>query len=498
MTILEKVKDTIAKYGMLKSGDKVLVCVSGGADSVALLHILNSLAGEIGISLHIAHLDHMIRQRESYEDMLFVQRLARVLSIPVTVSRINIPQIIKERGSSLEDTARDERYGFFLKVASKIKANRIATAHTMDDQAETVLMRLLRGSGVTGLRGIPPKRKAGSATIIRPVIRIWRSQIEGYLKENNIDFRYDSSNLDTGILRNRLRLKLLPLLKKDYNPNISEVLANIAENLNDTFEYMEKEARSAFLDSMERTHQGEVVLSLNKLFKKSLAIQKEVVRMAIKELKGDLNRITYSHWQDIESLIEEKSTGASLDLPDGIRCIKEYGRLIFCKGKGKVPIPWRGGFPLQKGAFPVQLPGPLAGRVPTITDIPEMGLEVATRILLRNGKKLSKRLNGKTAAFFDLDKIVLPLALRYKRDGDRFVPLGMKGSKKLKDLFIDEKVPRGMRERMPVVVTGYMPQSNLGVHEKIIWVPPLRIADEVKVTGETKRVLKMSISNLIA
>lgn len=477
MTILEKVKNTIVKYKMLRKGDRVLVCVSGGADSVALLHVLNRLRGGLGISLHIAHLDHMMRPRESHKDMLFVKKIAKRFDIPVTASRINVPQIVQKKGSSLEDTARDERYKFFLKVALKINANKIATAHTMDDQAETVLMRLLRGSGVTGLRGIPPKRSMDNCLVLRPLIRIWKRDLVDYLKENNLNFRLDSSNLDINILRNRIRLKLLPLIKKGYNPNISEVLVNISENLNDIFEYMEEESRKAFLDSRMKANDDEVAISLSKLLKRDIAIQKEIVRMAIRELKGDLNRITYNHWQDIDSMIKEKSTGASLDLPDGIRCIKEYERLVFCRRKKKSPG-------LRK-TFSVSLPG--------TTDIHEMGLEVVTRIL-GTRKELPKELKRKknsiyedTEEFFDFDKIILPLALRYKRQGDRLVPLGMKGTKKLKDLFIDEKIARDVRERIPVVITGR------GAHERIIWVPPLRIADAVKVTDDTKRVVGISI-----
>lgn len=326
--MFDQAKETIAKYGMLKKGDGVVIGVSGGPDSVALLFLLNSLKKEFSLTLHIAHLNHKLREQESEQDSCFVNDLGERLKIPVTVDCQDVLKLARMKKDSVEEMGRRLRYEFFVKVARDKKMKKIAVGHTADDQVETVLMRIIRGSGLSGLCGIPPTRYLNECLIIRPLIESSRAKIEDYLKKNKIATRVDSSNKDNYYFRNRIRNKLIPLLQKEYNPNIKEILVNFAENISGDYELLNKIAQRHFR-IVSKKEEGRVSLDLKKFngFKK--ATQRMVVREAIKTLKGDLKRIDYRHWKELEDLINKRHGNAGVDLPDHVSAIKKKGELIF-------------------------------------------------------------------------------------------------------------------------------------------------------------------------
>ncbi|MCK4262385.1 tRNA lysidine(34) synthetase TilS, partial [bacterium] len=227
----EKVRRTIVRYRMLEPGDRLVVAVSGGPDSVALLSILACLSQELNFSLQVAHLNHMFRAKEAEEDALYVKELAKKFSLPITVRKRNVLAFIKRKHLSPEEGARQVRYKFLQDVAEKAGANKIALGQTADDQAETVLIWMLRGSGLKGLTGIPAVRPLENSLIIRPLIEVSRSEIEDYLREEGLAVRVDASNLKPVYLRNKIRLKLIPLLARDYNPNIKSVLSGMSQIL---------------------------------------------------------------------------------------------------------------------------------------------------------------------------------------------------------------------------------------------------------------------------
>lgn len=317
--MLEKVKKTIKRYKLIDKGDKIVVGVSGGPDSVALLYLLNSLKKDLKINLHVAHLDHMLR-KDSNKDREFVERLANKLKIPVSVANINIKALAKS--GSLEEIARNARLGFLFKVARDIKADKIALGHNLDDQAETVLMRIIRGSGLYGLSGILPKRKIAGYRVIRPLIEVKRRQIEAFLKRKKIKPRIDASNLEDIYFRNRIRNRLLPLLEKEYNKNIKEVLSNMAQSLGYDYEYLSVAARRTMKGSKTK-------LNLNKLRRLHPAISRLLLRMSIAKVKGNTRRITFTHIKELEDLICNRPVNSVVDLPKGVSAVKKKNHLSF-------------------------------------------------------------------------------------------------------------------------------------------------------------------------
>lgn len=313
MDIIKQVRQTIQGYDMLARKDRVIVGVSGGPDSVSLIYILNGLKKELDILLYVAHLNHTLRGQESDKDMEFAIDLAKKLELPISTDCIDVASCAKKEQLSLEECARDVRYNFFVRIAEKVNANKIAVGHTKDDQSETVLMRLLRGSGAQGLCGIPPVRKTDGLYIIRPLIEVWKKDIAVYLKDNKITARQDSSNESMDYFRNRVRHHLLPVIK-EYNPNIKETLSNMAENLCDDFEYINIMAKNKFISCAVKNRCGKITIDIKKLSKYHTAIQKQVLRLAISEIEGSLNGVEFRHWKELEDLIINRPPNSIVDL----------------------------------------------------------------------------------------------------------------------------------------------------------------------------------------
>lgn len=329
--IISEVEITIKKFGMLKDNDRVIVGISGGPDSVALIYILNKLKKKWSLYLHLAHLNHMIRKKEAEEDCEFVRDLAKKLGYGLTCKRINVQAFAQTKKLSLEDAARKVRYEFLLTVANEHRATKIALGHNRDDQAETVLMRFLRGSGISGLRGMPAKRKLDNYFIIRPLSELTRKQIIEFLSQENISYRIDSSNLENIYMRNRVRNQLLPSLEKGFNPNIKKVLINLAENMATDFDYLEKSGFKKFRSLRKYPGKDKIAFSTKKFLALHKALQKLVARLAIAELKGNVRKIDYRHWKELEDLVENRPQDSIVDLPGGISVAKQASNLIFYK-----------------------------------------------------------------------------------------------------------------------------------------------------------------------
>ena len=306
---------------MLQEGDRVLVGVSGGPDSVTLLHILHSLKKEYALNILIAHLDHKFRGEESRGDRIFCQELAKKYGLEIVFEEIDVPKIAEEKGISPEEAARFERYDFFKRAAKANGIKKIAVGHTQDDQAETVLMRLVRGAGMKGLGGISPVKEMQEFLIIRPLIEISRKEVEEFIAGSGLKFRKDSSNEKTIFTRNKVRLELIPFLEKEFNVNIKEVLANMAENLQVENDFLAKYAKRKF-NSVSKIKHDEIYIDLKKFKKQPEAVRKRILRVALEVLKGDLRRLTYQHWKEIEELIDSRPVNSIVDLPAGISITK--------------------------------------------------------------------------------------------------------------------------------------------------------------------------------
>jgi len=317
--LLDKVKSTIKHHGLIHKNDKIVIGVSGGPDSVALLYLLNSLKKELKLSLHIAHLDHRLR-KDSGKDKEFVLALAKRLKLPVTTAQINIKALATH--GSIEEIARNARLGFLFKVARDSGAKKVALGHNFDDRAETVLMRILRGAGLYGLSAILPKRDIAGYQIIRPLIEIRRREIEAFLRQKKIKVRIDSSNLENIYFRNKIRNKLLPLLEKNYNPNIKQILNNTAETVGYDYDYLSQRAQKFIAKASKK-------IDLKKYLLLHTAIQRLVLRLMIAKLKGDTRRINLAHIKELEDLILNRPVNSIVDLPKGVFVVKKKNALQF-------------------------------------------------------------------------------------------------------------------------------------------------------------------------
>mgnify|MGYP001575408424 CR=1 FL=1 len=318
---MDKFIETINNYSLIQKKDKILVAVSGGPDSLALLLKLFSLKSKLGLELHIVHLDHGLR-KDSAQDALFVKNWGQKLSLPVTIKQLANSQ--EKRKGSLEEFFRDERLKFFIQTAKTIKADKIALGHNLDDQAETVLMRLLRGTGLSGLSGISARRVIQGTVFIRPLLETTRWEIDKFLKKRGVKPCIDSTNQEEIYLRNKIRHHLIPLLIKKYNINIVSVLANLAQSVSYDYEYLDQVAKRSLKGNCRR-------LKLEKIKKLHPAILRLKLRQSICAVQGDTRRISFQHIKELEDLIYWRPRGSVVDLPKGICVQKSASSLLFLK-----------------------------------------------------------------------------------------------------------------------------------------------------------------------
>jgi tRNA(Ile)-lysidine synthase len=456
---VRKVKETISRYQMLDSGDLCIVCVSGGPDSVCLLHILHELKEALEIGLVVAHYDHGLREKEDEVETQFVRRLASAMGLSFETEKAS--PLPLEGTSSMEERARNARYAFFEKLKSKLAAKKIAVGHNLNDQAETVLMRLLRGSGPSGLAGIPPTR---DNTIIRPLIEIKRDEIESYLKARDLSYVIDSSNLQTDYLRNKIRLELLPQLL-EYQPRLIDHFGQLAHILRGENKFLEDHAEDWVVREADQKPDGDIVIPVHSFIELSEPVRNRVTRHVLKKIGKNLRRIDRGHIESVTMLAKGTNPQGILNLPRGITVKRVYDQLAFTAGDKEKPE-----------EFHYHLDG-----VGTFF-LEEIGRSIT---LLEMQREACLNLqNQEWTAYLDADRLKYPLILRNFRPGDRFVPLGMAGHKKIKDFFIDLKIPSEMRALIPILVSQDTP----------IWVCGHRIDDRFKVTSETKRILKATVT----
>jgi tRNA(Ile)-lysidine synthase len=434
------------------------VGVSGGPDSVCLLHILYELRQALEIRLIVAHFDHGLREKEDEAETRFVQHLASSMSLAFETEKASL--LREGITSSLEERARNARYGFFEKLKDKHHAQKIALGHNLNDQAETVLMRLLRGSGPSGLTGIPPIREK---TIIRPLIEVKREEIESYLKARDLSYVMDSSNLETDYLRNRIRLELLPRLL-EYQPRLIEHLGQLSRIMGSDNNYLEGHAEDWLAREGGQNAAGDILIPVQPFTELPEPIRNRVTRHLLRKLRNDLRSIDHSHIQSVSDLAKSKRPQGTLHLPNGLTVKRIYDKLAFMGGEMDKSV-----------AFHYDLDG-----VGTYY-LEEIGRSITLEEIHRDANFNLQ--SQEWTAYLDADKIQYPLILRNFRPGDRFVPLGMAGHKKIKDFFIDLKIPSQMRAMTPILVNQDTP----------VWVCGHRLDDRFKVTSETRRILKVTI-----
>ena len=471
--ILRTVRETICRHRMFNGGETVLMAVSGGPDSVALVHVLLSLAPEYSLRPAIAHLNHCLRGRDAERDAEFVADMGRRLDLTVYAERKNVRAFQVNRRVSPEEAARLVRYEFYDAVAAEHGFDKIALGHHSDDNAELVLLNLLRGSGPLGISGMTPVREG---KFIRPLIHLKRSEILEYLSEKKIEYVTDVSNADLAFLRNRIRHHLIPELAAHYNPNITDALNRIAEIMRAEDCWFEQALEPVLQHCILSRASDEIVLSTAGLGRLERAAQRRIIRKAIFHIKKDLRRITLFHVDAVLDLLGNGPIEGRLNLPDGILAMKYTSELRILKQgiAGR-----RGGEPDRRGEteeyrYTMAAVGTLSIKE---TDARISLLEVGRDEMPDFGEIPAHR------AYFDLDRLTFPLVVRNRRPGDRFSPLGVKGTQKLKDFFSDHKIPISERGKCPLLLSA----------GKIIWVAGHRIDNGVKVSPYTTRVLRAEL-----
>ncbi len=465
-TIESRVLDFIRKEGLAVTGQKLVVAVSGGADSVCLLYVLADLQKELDISLHVAHLDHQLRGSQSRGDAGYVAGLARRLGLPATVESRDVRPYRQKHRLSLEEAAREVRYAFLAEVAGRVEAERVAVGHTADDHVETILMHLIRGSGLGGMRGLRPLSQqvfsGRSFTIIRPLLGLDRQDTAAYCRKHRLRPRTDASNLSVEPFRNRIRLELLPELRR-YNPRIDEALMRMARLAAADLDFIEDEAAKQW-GEVAREEGDRVFLDREKLAALPPALQRHLLRAAVAKRLGGLKDIEAGHIEDLLDALE-KPAGKIISLPEGLNFVIEPDRFLLA-GDAVASCP----FPPLEGEATLNIPGR--------TSLP--GWNIHAEILSPAGEPASS--SDGLDAIFDFARTGDKLVVRPRRPGERFQPLGLGGTKKLTEFMIDAGIPRAWRRRVPIVASP----------EGVIWVVGWRIDERVRLTEDTRRVLHLA------
>ncbi|MCE5314668.1 MAG: tRNA lysidine(34) synthetase TilS [Armatimonadota bacterium] len=450
MDILSSAK----RHHMFDAGDVVIVAVSGGPDSVALLHALHTRSHELGIELHVAHLNHGIRGEASDMDECFVKEFAYNLGLACTISRIDVPTLQAESHTCLEDTARVVRYKFLRDTATKVGASKIAVGHNADDRAESVLLNLIRGAGIDGLGSIRLVR----GEIVRPLLDTSRKEIEAYIAENKLPFRVDETNMDIAYSRNRIRYELLPMLESSYNPEIRSALTRLADIASDASDFMSLAAAKARLGV---TYRGSMDAGLLKSL--PIAIQRQIVRSEIERAKGDLKDISL---EQVDRILD------ALQGDEDFTITLTTGRIYARRSENEFRID-------VKREDVVIEPFDIALNVPGITSIAEVDRMIEAEVVTK--PEVRKLLPDEV--LIDVRSISGQLHARNLQNGDRIAPFGMNASKKLQDVFVDKKIPKGDRARAIVIADD----------EKILWVAEIVSSEAGKIGADTLQAVRLIV-----
>ena len=461
--LLYTVKETIQREKLINRNDKILVAFSGGPDSLCLLDVLLRLAPEYSLKIYAAHLNHRIRGYDAQKDAMFCYDFCEKNNVTFFLKVVDVPGLAKEQGKSLEDCARQERYKMFYDIKYRLGIDKIAVAHNLDDQAETMLMKLFRGSGMQGLSGMDYIR---DGVIIRPLLDVYKRDISEYCEKNFLNPRVDRTNLQDEYTRNKLRLNLIPSIEKNFTPNIKQILSRTANNIRQDFEFIDDVAKSQYNMIRKSKQDGKVELDTNMLLRENPAIAKRAIRCAIEDLLGNLTDIQSVHINDIMQLIEKKS-GSMLNLPQNLKVYVFSDTLIFSTDEIK-PKEVTYSYKIDTDGY---------------TFVEEIGIGVKTAIM---GKEECIGLpTSKYAKAFDYAKIKGDLILRSRQAGDKMRPIGLKGTKKIKDILIEKKVPPENKYKYPVLCDD----------NGILWLFDYRIGEDYKIDDTTETVIRIQFKS---
>lgn len=475
---MSRVIRTIEEHNALSANDKVLIAVSGGADSVVLFDLFTKLKARYGLTLGAAHMDHGLRGLESETDRAFVERLAQNAGETCHSEYRDVKAFQRKHRLSLEDAARRVRYDFLFETADKHGFSKIATAHHGDDNAELVLMNLLRGSGPSGLSGMAVKSR--HARLIRPFIGVSRQDIMAYVDEHGLAYREDASNTDTAILRNRIRHDLLPLLEANYHEGISRTLSRTAMVIRDDEDWLDTVVEPFYHKALSNHDERSVRFSIKVLEGHHVALRRRLIRKGIRHVKGDLKRIGFLHVDQVVGVMSKASGRLSLDLPGRIRVLKDGDHLDIVREDRNLRevAPFHHGKDVSGFAYLVETP------LEPYMDVMIREAGVRFRFSPMDGPlPQGPETNDAKTAYLDMSRLAFPLVIRNTHPGDRFRPLGMNGHQRLSRFFTDHKIPAEHRKTVPVLVSG----------DDIVWVCGHRIDESAKILPVTEKILKIEL-----
>jgi tRNA(Ile)-lysidine synthase len=456
---LERLEESIAQGELFQDREKLLIAVSGGPDSLALLHGLWRLAGRYGWQLYVVHVNHQLRGQESEEDAAFVAQCCEKWQIPYEVEAIDLAKRREEEGGNLQALARKMRYQVLADKARKWQIKKIVLGHHADDQVETILMRLLRGTGISGLKGMEQVTPWRDFLLVRPMLTIPRNEIEQYCEAEHLHPRMDSSNFSTKYTRNRIRRHLLPILET-YNPRVKEALLHLSEIVREEEKVWEQMTIEAYQRiKMEEDERG-IFVDHQQLQTLPVALQRRVVKLILSCLsRQESYDISLEAVERVRSLMTHPHPSAGTYVAGGIFVGKEYDRLCFTKPDFQPPKQYQ-----------------LVLHIPGITILPAHLGKIEAKITHEPPKKPYDSM----WAVFDWDQLPsTSLMVRSRRPGDRMRCFGLNGQKKVKDLFMEAKIPKSERDPWPLIESG----------TEILWIPGIRRSSIAPISSQTKNYL---------
>ncbi len=478
-----KIADFIKANKLFENTAKALLAVSGGADSIALLHVMQALKTHnyLRVDMLCVHVNHLLRAKQAEADEDFVVAQASRLKLAVKTKRINVRDFARRNKLSIETAARKLRLKSLLDIAVANNCSHIVMGHQKNDNAETVLHRMLRGTGFRGLAGIWPVRKFDDKVwFVRPLLCVTRCEIIDYLQKNKLRWCEDRTNTDCRYTRNYIRHQLLPAIQKDSNGSLVEQLFGLSESARKFYNIVCKYA-SDIRPNVTDYKNGKIIVNLKSFLIQPKPVKVELIRRSLADIGCGEKDLTRQHYLRILQLTSQNITGRTIELPCGFVVRREYGDLIFSQYDKK------GGLAPPASNWPLHAEDTKSTvlKIPGKTKFDKYFVEA--KISEVNGREFEKFKTTKTSfiEWFDLDKIKLPLFVRFIQDGDRFIPLGMKAEKKLSKFLTDQRIPYNTRRNMLVVTDS----------EKIIWLWPVRISERVKLTDKIHKVLQIQITN---
>jgi len=464
--VLEGFIRSLKKYRMLRKGEGVLVAVSGGPDSISLFDLFYQIRVDWKVGIHIIHLNHGLRGDAGDRDQLFVERMARDLKMPVSSKKVDVEALAKQNKMSLEEAGRQARLDYFQAEANRLGIRKVALGHHKDDRAETVLFRILRGTGLQGIGAMRPLSHYRELTLIRPLVDVEKKSLEDYIRDRKLSYCIDASNNEVKFTRNRIRNRLLPALEKHYNPKIKNALAHLAESVALDVDYIEETVQKSYPKVIRKKRDTIILIKKKKFMSQPEALKFRILQQATRQLDPE-SELDYFHWDEIRKALDRDSRGFEIHVPHELAMTIERKELILRK-------------PLADEDRQYEYKLPANGKL----RIRELGLEIVSETFDRRIYKVDRQ--DKTCGIFDMDRIEFPVRIRNRREGDVFQPLGLSRDKKLKDFMIARKIPNYKKDQVPLFMSG----------DSIFWVYGIEISDRYKVTHRTRRFLKLSTKAL--